>query len=401
MEKKVLVTATTFPRWKNDTTAGFVYDLSERLASKYKIVVLAPHHKNAKKEEMMGRLLVKRFVYFRPERLQKLCYGGGIIPNMKESFLAKIQMVTLMFSELFSSSKIIKKEGIGMVHAHWILPQGFVGVFLKKRFKVPLLVTVHGSDLFPLKNIFFKNLQHFVIKNADYVTVNSIATKNELIKRFPDYSPKISVIPMGIDTELFRQRKAARPKKYEKKKLLLFVGRLSEQKGLQYLIDSMRDIVKYEPKVKLLIIGTGPYKKVLKEKAKTLGVESYIQYLGSLPKSDVARHYNFCDIFILPSISSKIGTEALGLSLIEAMSSGCAVIGTNSGGIPYIIKDGYNGLLVREKDHNDLSNAIITLLKDRKKSKNLGRNAAKFARQNYSWKIIAKDFAKIYGKALQ
>ena len=153
--EKILVTATTFPRWRNDTTARFVYDLSKKLSSSYEIIVLAPHHKGAKKNETMGGLELRRFVYFKPEGLQKLCYGGGIIPNMKQSFLAKIQMPLLILSEFFASSRIIKKENINMIHAHWILPQGFIGAILKKLYQVPLLVTVHGSDLFPLKNKFF------------------------------------------------------------------------------------------------------------------------------------------------------------------------------------------------------------------------------------------------------
>ena len=227
MEKKILVIASTFPRWQNDSTPGFVYELSERLADKYKIIVLVPHHKNAKKKEIMGKLDIMRFVYFKPEGLQKLCYDGGIIPNMKHSFLAKIQMPLLILSEFFSSYKLIKKEHIDMVHAHWILPQGFVGVFLKKLCKVSLLVTVHGSDLFPLRNKLFKKLQNIVMKNADYITVNSNATKNELIKRFPAYSSKIEIVPMGVDINLFKKRKIQKPKKYKKNKILLFVGRLS------------------------------------------------------------------------------------------------------------------------------------------------------------------------------
>ena len=401
MEKKALVIATTFPRWKDDTTPRFVYDLSNRIASNYKIIVLSPHHKNAEKKELMGKLQVKRFVYFKPERLQKLCYEGGIIPNIKSSFLAKMQMPLLIVTEFFASFSIIKRDNIDLIHAHWILPQGVVGVFLKKLFKKPLLVTIHGSDLFPLKNRLFKILQDFAMKNADYVTVNSIATRDELTKRFPKYSAKIRTIPMGVDTKIFRNRKVIRPRKYANNKLLLFVGRLSEQKGLQYLIDSMQDISKYDARVKLLVIGTGPYEWVLREKVKSKGLEENVEFLGSLPTSDVANYYNLCDIFILPSISSKTGTEALGLSLLEAMASGCAVIGTNVGGIPYTIKDGYNGILVMEKDHNEISRGIITLLKDKKKSQILGRNAAKFVRENYSWEKISKDFIKLYKDLLE
>jgi|ETN01SMinimDraft_4_1059930.scaffolds.fasta_scaffold11337_1 glycosyltransferase involved in cell wall biosynthesis len=401
MEKKILVIATTFPRWKNDTTARFVYDLSERLASDYKIIVLAPHHKGAAKSESIGKVQVRRFAYFKPESLQKLCYEGGIIPNMKKSFLAKIQMPLLILSEFFASYNVIRKEQIDMVHAHWILPQGFVSVFLKKIFKIPLLVTVHGSDLFPLKSRLFKRLQHFVIRNADYVTVNSIATKKELLKRFLDYSSKVKIMPMGIDNNLFKKRKIKKSKLYIKNRILLFVGRLSDQKGLQCLIDSMQDISRYDSRAKLLVIGAGPYEKTLRERAYSKGVEEYVEFLGPMSTSDIARYYNFADIFILPSLSTKTGTEALGLSLLEAMASGCAVIGTSIGGIPFVIKDGHNGLLVKQKDSKELTKAIITLLKDKKKSQKLGNNAAGFVRKNYSLEKISKDFIKLYKELLK
>jgi glycosyltransferase involved in cell wall biosynthesis len=396
MEKKILVIASTFPRWKGDTTPGFVYKLSERLAFDYKITVLAPHHRKAAKREVMGGLDVRRFAYFKPESLQKLCYGGGMIPNMKKSFLARIQMPLLIISEFFASYNIIRKEQINMLHAHWILPQGFVSVFLKKRFKIPLLVTVHGSDLFPLKNKLFIKLQNFVLKNADYVTVNSKATRNELTKRFPYYSSKIKIIPMGVDTTLFKKRRAKKPKKYSKNKILLSVGRLSDQKGLQYLIDAMLNIIKAEPKAKLLVIGEGPYEKILREKVRSNNILGNVEFLGAMHSSDISKYYNFADIFVLPSLSTKTGTEALGLSLLEAMSSGCAVIGTNVGGIPFVIKGGYNGILVRQNNKLELSNSITSLLKDQEKSQKLGNNAAKSVRKDYSWEKISKDFIKLY-----
>ena len=401
MEKKVLVIASTFPRWKNDTTPRFVYELSERLSSYFKILVLAPHHKGAHKKEYMGKLEVRRFAYFKPASLQKLCYEGGIIPNMKKSFLARVQIPFLILSEFFASYKIARKEHIDMIHAHWILPQGFVAVFLKKLLKIPLLVTVHGSDLFPLKNRLFKKLQHFVIKNSDYITVNSIATRNELLNRFPLYSSKIKVIPMGIDVNIFKKRNLKKPKKYTKNTILLFVGRLSDQKGIQYLIDAMPDLVRYDSKIKLLIIGEGPYEKRLRERANANKVTSNIEFVGSIPTTEIAKYYNFADIFILPSLSNKTGTEALGLSLLEAMASRCAVIGTKVGGIRFIIKDGYNGVLIEQKDSHNISSAIIMLLKDKKKARKLGKNAAEFVKKHYSWDKISKDFIKLYEDILK
>ncbi len=400
-QKKILVTTTTFPRWKNDTVPNFVYELSKKLSSKYKIIVLAPHYKGAKKFEKMNNVEVKRFVYFKPEKLQRLCYNSGIITNMKASFFAALQMPLLIISEFFVSYNIIKKENVAMIHAHWMLPQGFIGVFLKKIFRIPLLVTVHGSDLFPLKNRFFMSLQKFVLKNMNFMTLNSQATKNELINRFPDCTSKIKIIPMGIDIELFKKRNVEKSLVYLKNKILLFVGRLNEQKGLQFLIDAMPKIIKNEPSVKLLVIGEGAYKKKLQQMATSKNANAYIEFLGALPHKEIAYYYNIADIFVMPSMSTKIGTEALGLALLEAMASGCAVIGTNVGGIPYIIKNGYNGMLVEQKNSNALAKAIIMLIKDKKKSERLSRNAAEFARKNYSWDKVAKEFFGVYEKILK
>src|SRR3989338_2010559 len=130
MKKKVLAIASTFPRWENDTTPRFVYDLSNILASKYDMAVLAPHYRGALKKEKLGRVDIRRFTYFKPESLQKLCYDGGIIPNMKSSFLAKIQMPFLIMSEFTAAHHLINKEKIEMMHAHWILPHCFILVFL-------------------------------------------------------------------------------------------------------------------------------------------------------------------------------------------------------------------------------------------------------------------------------
>ncbi len=395
MQNSILVTTTTFPRWKNDSTPRFVYELSEKLAAKYNVMVLAPHHKGALKREKLGKVYVRRFAYFKPESLQKLCYNGGIIPNMESSFLAKLQMPLLIISEFFAAFRLIKKEKIGLIHTHWILPQGLVGTILKKLFKIPLIVTIHGSDLFPLKGIFFKKLHKFIVSNADFITVGSEATKKELISRIGLFG-NVKVIPMGVDSNAFKKIKIKKPKKYLKNMILLFVGRLSDQKGLQYLIDAMPSIIKQESNAKLLIIGEGPYKQDLCRKIDENRVNGNVEFLGSMPLSEVAKYHNYADIFIFPSLSTKTGTEALGLALMEAMSSGCAVIGTNVGGIPSLIKNGYNGILVKQKDSKELSKSVIALLKNRKKAEAMGKNAALFIRKNYSWAKTGKEFINIY-----
>ena len=150
--KTTLVLASTFPRWKNDTTPSFVYELSSRLAEKgSKIIVLAPHAYNSKKEEKMENLYIHRFQYFIPKKFQKLAYGAGIIPNAKSSFAAKLNIPFFLLSEYLATKKLINKYNPEIIHAHWLIPQGIISAYLKNN-KTKLIVSVHGSDLFPLKN---------------------------------------------------------------------------------------------------------------------------------------------------------------------------------------------------------------------------------------------------------
>src|SRR3989338_4015099 len=288
---RVLALATTFPRSMADTTPRFVLELSERLTPKYVMTILAPHHPGAKKQEIMGHLDVHRFAYFKPESLQRLCYDGGIIPNMRKSVLAKIQMPFLVISEFFSALSLAKKSKSQLIHAHWILPQGVVGVWVKKMTGIPLLVTIHGSDLFPLKSPLFLRLQKMVVKNANMITVNSLATQGELLKRFPEAEKKTVLIPMVVNIAHFKPRKVSPSMEYKGKKIILFVGRLSDQKGVQHLIEALPKIQKKHKDTILLIIGDGPYKPTLEEVAYENKVSDTIKFLGALSQEEIAYYY--------------------------------------------------------------------------------------------------------------
>ena len=396
--KTTLVTASTFPRRKNDTTPGFVYELSKRLRSKDRAVaVLAPHAANAKKHEFFDGLDIYRFQYFIPSDMQKVAYGAGIIPNVKSNPLALFQVPFFLLSEYIKTSSLIRKYNPDVIHAHWLIPQGIIASMLKRK-ENKLIVTIHGSDLFPLKNTFFKSIQKNVLRNCDYCTVNSEATKNELLKRFPEFKDKVFVIPMGVDTKLFFKKNVNHKfNEYAGKKIILFVGRLNEQKGVEYLVRAMKSVNLKIKNSRLLIIGEGGYKKELQKIANSFHIDN-IEFLGGMGQSELADYYNLADVFVLPSVTSRIGTEGQGLVLLEAMSCGTPVIGSETGGIKFLIKNNENGLLVRERNEDEMANAIIRILSDRNLSRKLSRNGIKTVKNNYSWEIVAKKFDNLYRK---
>ena len=396
----MLVLTSTFPRWKEDTTPAFVYELSNRLAKKgRKIIVLAPHAYKAVTNEKLGNVEVYRFRYFIPSNLQKIAYGAGIIPNVKDSFLAKIQIPFFLISEYFAASNLIRKYKPNILHAHWLIPQGLLAIILKKIYKIPFIITVHGSDLFPLKNSIFRYLQKIVLSNCYACTVNSMATRNEVISRFPQFKNKIYIIPMGVNIEAFSKAKQNLiNRKYKNKKIILFVGRLNEQKGIEYLIKAIPAVKKRFFNLKLLIIGEGSHKSNLEKLTESLGLNDVVEFLGAKPHREVINCYHSAHVFVLPSITSKIGTEGLGLVLLEAMAAKLPVVGTNTGGIKYIIKNNENGILVEEKNPQEIADAIILLLSNKKLREKIKSNAFKFVNDNYSWKIIVNKFNNLYEK---
>ena len=397
--KNVLVTATTFPRWKNDTEPGFVFTLSNMLAKKgFNVVVLVPHCYNAKKFEIMGNLRVYRFSYFYPASLQKLCYEGGILENLKKSFLAKIQVPFLLISEYFNVLRVIKKEKIDFIHAHWILPQGFLAAIIKKFYKIPYIATAHAGDIFPIKKGVLKNFAKSAIDNASQITANSNFTKNSILKIS---SSKISIIPMGVDFKDFNsiEKDHNLKKKYENNNIILFVGRLVEKKGVEYLIKTMPIVLKSIPNSKLLIIGDGPEMRKLIKLAEELNLEKNVIFVGKIRNQDLPKYYATADVFVGPSIVTKKGdTEGLGVVFLEAIASGTCVVGSNVGGIPDIIKQNKTGLLVEQKNIVELANAIIDLLKNRKLRERLSKNAIKHIKNLYSWNLVAEKFFQIYSK---
>lgn len=400
-KRNILVTSTTFPRWKNDTEPNFVFVLSRLLASHgHKVVALAPHFYKAKKHEVMGNVRIYRFSYFFPYRLQKVCYEGGIFANLKRHRIAIIQLPLLVAFEFFNIIRMIKKEKIDAIHAHWTLPQGFLAYLCKKMFGIPYVVTAHAGDVFPLKSRFFRFMSHLAVKNSDFCTANSSYTKKELEKISKGNS--IKIIPMGVDLKLFSHNSKSpnlRRKFGVKKELILSVGRLVEKKGIAYLIIAMKRVIKKFPQARLVIVGDGPERNNLELLAKELNLNENVVFTGKIENKHLPEYYASADLFAGPSIVTESGdTEGLGVVFLEALASGTCAIGSSVGGIPDIIKHNDTGILIKQKDPNQLANAIIKLLSSPKLRKKLALNGQKHVKENYSWELVGKKFSDLFAQ---
>ena len=400
----VLVLATTFPRWENDSEPAFVYNLSKRLAAKgFNITVLAPGAPDALSYEEMDGLKVYRFSYFYPKKFQKVCYDGGALPNLKSSWLAKIELPFFLLFQFFHIGWIIKKDKIDMIHCHWIAPQGFFCAVFQRIFKIPLILTAHAGDVFSLNNPILKRIGKFTISQSLFCIANSNATQQAMLAISNEITP-VKIIPMGVDLDVFNGQ--CHDQNIKKKynitgPLLLAVGRFAEKKGFKYLIEAMPLILAKYPETKLLIIGFGPLGKSLKDLAVKLKIDNSVIFPGKMSSLYLAKYLTISDVFVGPSIVDDSGdTEGLGIVFLEALASNTAVVASSVGGITDFIFDYETGLLVEQKNPKDIAQKIMRLLGDRELRKKLALNGKKYVEDNFSWGKIAEQYYSVYTQVL-
>lgn len=379
---KVLITASTFPRFAHDTEPRFILDLAEALQKYCDVTVLAPSAPEALNRETLNGVKVIRYRYFPVKKLETLCYPGAIVPRVKQK-KARALLIPFLFAALWINVKKYEKR-FDLVNCHWIIPQGIVQSFCKKKY----LVTGHGADVVSLNAGPVKALKSKCLKKASGITVVSTRLMEYLEKNYK--MENVRVCPMGCKLDVFSPDH--RIENYfgqTNKKVVLFVGRLAEKKGVKYLIRAMGMI-----DARLMIVGTGPLESKLKELAEKEGGD--ITFLGDKNHEELKVILPSADVYAAPSVTAKGGdTEGIPVSIMEAMASGVPVVASDSGGISDLIKNGENGLLTREKDVRGIADAINRILSDQKLAEALTANAAKTIKE-YDYDVIAKKYYEMY-----
>lgn len=394
-ELEILILTSSFPRHPGDLSGNFILELASRLMGHFRVTIICPHSFNAKMKDDIHGIDIIRFPYFVPLRFQRLYEAGGISYNFKTSYLAKLQLPIFCIIELISTLWIIRTKKIALINSHWLLPQGFVGALCSKIFGISHFVSVHGSDIqFIMDNPLGKVLFNYIASNSTLIVANSSYTKDRILALNSRYLDKIRVIPMGVNTH--HSSKCYPRNSEHTRPIILTVGRLVEIKGIQYLVRSMEYVTRRMPSAVLMIVGDGPERNNLVQLTKALGLDDNVIFVGDVKSTQMSEYYRSADVFVLPSITLNGQSEALGVVLIEAMASGVPVIGTNTGGIPDIISDGVNGLLVPERDSANLAEKICMILSDPNLAECLAREGLNTVCEKFSWDRVAQDYLKVY-----
>ena len=268
-----------------------------------------------------------------------------------------------------------QRESFDLIHAYFLPMAGFVGTYAARYLGIPSVVSIRGNDI---ERAAFDpgKFSHviYALQNADAVTTNA-NTLARKAKAFVDR--EIHIIPNGIDTERFKPMDKNEVLaetlgvEGQKSKVIGFVGELREKKGLATLLSAYAQIAKTVP-VSLLIVGEvreGEDKKYFEE-FKSTNPQLPITITGQIPHKDLPAYYSLMDVFVHPSLR-----DGMPNAVLEAMACGKPVIATPVGGVPDLIKDGKNGVLVKVNDAGMLAGRILNLFENAETGKTLGRHA--------------------------
>jgi N-acetyl-alpha-D-glucosaminyl L-malate synthase BshA len=268
-------------------------------------------------------------------------------------------------------------KSFDVIHAHYALPQGFLGFLLKCFKRKPLVITVHGSDITLLsKSPLAGPIMCFVLQRADRVIAVSRFLKEE-VERMGVSEEKIEVIYGGVT--ISEDREPFEPDGH----VIVFVGSLVPQKGVDILIESFKKI---ETKnTNLIIVGDGPERNRLEAMAADT---KNIQFLGR--RKGIRNILENSEVLVLPSKD-----EGFGLVLLEAMAAGTPVIASNVGGIPEIVGDGQSGILVEKENPEQLAKAIDRVLQDGELRNTLIENGFEKAKR-FTWEKMGGEIDGLY-----
>ncbi|MEN6552456.1 MAG: glycosyltransferase family 4 protein [Methanobacterium sp.] len=319
--------------------------------------------------------------------------NGLVAKEVKDNFyihrinMKKIRLIGTahFWVNIFLEIKKIKPDIIHIQTISIAVPGLLSKMFLKK----PYIVYGRGADIY-IPDKFTKLISKIVLKNANFVIALTQDMKEAMMKI---YQRDIIVIPNGIDMERFKEI-SIRTSHNDKVKTILFVGTLRPVKGVIYLIEAMKIVKNEYHGAKLLIVGDGTEGDKLRAIVKELDLEDSVSFAGQRSNNEIPKYMAESDIFVLPSLS-----EGFPNVILEAMAVGLPVISSKVGGIPNIIQEGINGLLVEPMNSKDIANKILILLNNEDLRKKISINNKIYV-QKYSLDTIVEKLEKIYIDAI-
>lgn len=314
-------------------------------------------------------------------------------------------IMQLNFNLIAKATEIINKKGkFDVIHAHdWLVT--YAAKTLKQSYKIPLVATIHATEAGRNSGIhdevqrYINDTEWLLTYEATDVIVNSNYMKNELQRLFGLPYDKINVIPNGVNLNLYsgveRDYNFRRMYAMDNEKIILYLGRLVYEKGVQNLISAMPKILDKYNDAKLVVAGKGGMIDELRNQVNCMGIQNKVYFTGYLDSESVKKMYKCADVAVFPSTYEPFGIVAL-----ESMLSGTPTVVSDVGGLNEIVDHGVDGMKSYAGNPNSIADSVLALLYDQGLCNNISKNAKAKVKNNFNWNKIAQDTHYVYERAI-
>lgn len=378
-----------FPLWGNGSGAWLRALSAEMVKDGHEVAIVSPEHR-----KLEG---VKQYLVVPPQ--MGVFVGNPELPDAKKyEDMSGVELGKVYTSYINTTLAAIKDYQPNIVHAFHTAYLPPVARIAKNLYGIRFIVTTHGSDLHYLnRDRRLIGLIKDALRVCAMVTANSAFTRRWFLKMFgPEWENKIRTIPGGVYIEEYK-RDEAMIQKIDKtyglagKKVVLFTGRLTKHKGVEFLIKAAKEI-----QGEVLILGDGPERERLEGLIKDLKLTNcrILGYMKPGQELSFKAFYARADVFVAPSTWK----EPLGLVILEAMAAKTPVISTRAGGVTSLIKDGHNGYLVHARNAKEIAEKANVLLGNDELRRKMADRAYEAVLRKFTWEKIAEQFEAMYQK---
>jgi len=379
----ILFLTNAYPDFETSYRGIFVKKMATLLKDEgYEISVVTPKiFGGSHYFEKQDGIKVYRFPFFARDKL--------LIEHKKIPYL---RMAFYYLTGFFLTIYAVFRNRCHIIHAHWAIPTGLIGVWVGRLFRKHIVLTIHGSDLrMALEKFgFLRKIFLYVCKNATYLNCVSNVQKEDL-EQLGITSEKISVIPMGVDEAFLETGKDRKIELNQRPFTILSNRNLLPIYNVSLLIRAIPLILQEEPGAKFIIAGDGSEKKNLEKEVENLNVNAFVKFLGRVPHREMPNLLGQADIYVSTSLYD--GTS---VSLLEAMGSGVFPIVTDIPSNREWITNTENGFLISTENENILAMKIVEAIRNKELIAEASKNNHKIVKEKAHWKGNIKKIVNIY-----
>lgn len=392
---RITLLTSSYPRFNGDTAAPFIKSIAEALvAHQQEVAVVAPYDPQVKAEPTP--LPVHRFRYAPLAQWHIMGHAAAMQGDNRLKAGAYALLPGFLLSEWGVGWQVARRQHADAIYAHWVIPNGVVGALLAKQLRRPLLLSLHGSDIyFALRQPAFGRVAGWVLRQATAITACSPDLRAGAIQ-LGAAPERTHLLPWGVDPVRFHPNIPPLPRAQfgipETAFVIVSLGRFVPKKGFEVLLQALPTLLKTQPNTHVLIGGEGPQRTSLTKLAGQLGITDHIHLPGNVNWNAAPGFIALGDVFCLPSIRDAAGNQdGLPTVLLEAMSLAKPIVASEIAGMSLVLEHGRNGILLPAGDAQRLADALNNLATHPEHGQALGQRARAAVETRFNWDCVASQ----------